>query len=173
MIHKEDVYKIGQITKTHGLKGEVVFNFVDDIFDRIDAEYLICDMDDILVPFFIEEYRFRSDSSALVKFEDIDSSEEALRLRGVDVYFEKKYATEDEDGDVSLNYFIGFRMLDTDDNEIGEIVAIDDNTDNWLFVVERADGDEVLVPAHEEFIAEFRNEEKIVVVDLPEGLLDL
>jgi hypothetical protein len=31
----------------------------------------------------------------------------------------------------------------------------------------------VLVPAHEEFIAEFRNEEKIVVVDLPEGLLDL
>ena len=57
MIRQEDVYKIGQITKVHGLKGEVVFNFVDDIFDRVDCDYLICELDDILVPFFIEEYR--------------------------------------------------------------------------------------------------------------------
>jgi 16S rRNA processing protein RimM len=173
MIRRDDVYKIGQITKTHGLKGEVVFNFVDDIFDRVDCEYLICDMDDILVPFFIEEYRFRSDTSALVKFEDIDSADAALRLRGVDVYFENKYAVEADDDEMSLHYFIGFSMVDVDGTEIGEITAIDDNTDNWLFVVERADGDEVLVPAHEEFIAELKHDEKVVVVDLPEGLLDL
>jgi 16S rRNA processing protein RimM len=173
MIKREDVYKIGQITKTHGLKGEVVFNFVDDIFDRTDSEYLICDMDDILVPFFIEEYRFRSDSSALVKFEDIDSADAALRLRGVDVYFEKKFAVEADEDEMSLNYFIGFSMEETDGTQIGEIVAIDDNTDNWLFVVERKDGSEVLIPAHDEFVAEFKHEEKVVVVDLPEGLLDL
>lgn len=173
MIRREDVYKIGQITKTHGLKGEVVFNFTDDIFDRVDCEYLICDMDEILVPFFMEEYRFRSDSSALVKFEDIDTADAALRLRGVDVYMEKKHAVEADDDEMSLNYFVGFDMVDTDGTEIGEIVAIDDNTDNWLFVVERSDGSEVLVPAHEEFVAEFKHDEKIVVVDLPEGLLDL
>lgn len=173
MIRREDVYKIGQITKTHGLKGEVVFNFTDDIFDRADCEYLICDMDEILVPFFMEEYRFRSDSSALVKFEDIDNADAALRLRGADVYMEKKHAVEAGDDEMSLNYFVGFDMVDTDGTEIGEIVAIDDNTDNWLFVVERSDGSEVLVPAHEEFVAEFRHNEKVVVVDLPEGLLEL
>lgn len=173
MIRREDVYKIGQIAKTHGLKGEVVFHFVDDIFDKVDSDYLICDMDDILVPFFIEEYRFRSDSSALVKFEDIDTADAALRLRGVDVYFEKKYAIEADEDEMSLNYFIGFSMIEANGDEIGKIVDIDDNTDNWLFVVERPDGSEVLIPAHEEFIAEFRHDEKSVVVDLPEGLLEL
>lgn len=173
MIRQEDVYRIGQITKVHGLKGEVVFNFVDDIFDRVDCDYLICELDDILVPFFIEEYRFRSDSSALVKFEDMDSSEDALRLHGANVYFEKKYASETDDGNISLNYFVGFAMFDTSGTDIGVIIGIDDNTDNWLFIVESPDGEEVLVPAHEEFVAEIRNEDKIIIVDLPDGLLDL
>ena len=61
MIRRDEVYKIGRIVKPHGLKGEVSFSFSDDIFDRTDSEYLICDMDGILVPFFMEEYRFRSD----------------------------------------------------------------------------------------------------------------
>ena len=78
MIKKEDTYPIGRITKAHGLKGEVVFNFEDDIFDRVECPYLICEVEGILVPFFMEEYRFKTDSSALVKFEDINSAEQAL-----------------------------------------------------------------------------------------------
>ena len=60
-----------------------------------------------------------------------------------------------------------------DDQAIGTIIDIDDNTDNWLFIVEKEDGNEVMIPAHEEFIAEIRQEEKIMVMDLPIGLLDL
>ena len=37
MIKKEEVYKIGRIGKAHGVKGEVTFNFDDDVFDRVDA----------------------------------------------------------------------------------------------------------------------------------------
>ena len=173
MIKRDEVFKIGVFNKPHGIKGELSFTFTDDIFDRVDCEYFICLLDGIFVPFFIEEYRFRSDSSALVKFEDMDSSEDALRLHGANVYFEKKYATETEDGDVSLNYFVGFTMFDTSGTDIGVIIGIDDNTDNWLFIVESPDGEEVLVPAHEEFVAEIRNEDKIIIVDLPDGLLDL
>ena len=60
MIKREDVYKIGRLGKAHGVKGEVSFQFDDDIFDTTDADYLILDIDGILVPFFMEEYRFRS-----------------------------------------------------------------------------------------------------------------
>ena len=67
MIRKEEVFKIGVINKPHGVKGEVSFTFTDDIFDRVDCDYLILLMDGILVPFFMEEYRFRSDNVALVK----------------------------------------------------------------------------------------------------------
>ena len=87
MIKKEEVYKIGRIGKAHGVKGEVSFNFDDDVFDRVEAEYLILEVDGILVPFFMEEYRFRSDSTALVKFEDIDTQERARELTNCDVYF--------------------------------------------------------------------------------------
>ena len=56
MIKAEEVYKIGRLGKAHGVKGEVSFQFDDDIFDRVDADYLVLDIDGILVPFFMEEY---------------------------------------------------------------------------------------------------------------------
>ena len=74
MIKREDVYKIGVFNKPHGIHGELSFTFTDDIFDRVEAEYLICLLDGIFVPFFLEEYRFRSDSTALVKLEGVDTA---------------------------------------------------------------------------------------------------
>lgn len=173
MINKEDVYKIGKITKAHGLKGEVVFVFDDDIFDREESEYLICEIDGILVPFFMEEYRFRSDSSALVTFEGIDSIEKTEQIVGSDVYYERKKANEndneDEDGEeYSLYYFVGFTIMDGE-TEVGKIEAIDDKTDNWLFITE----DGSLIPANEDFITGIDHEKKIIMMNLPLGLLEL
>ena len=174
MIRPEDVYQIGRMGKAHGLKGEINFQFTDDVWERTDSDYLICDVDGILVPFFIEEYRFRSDSTAIVKLEDIDSIEAVQMLVNSPVFFEKKYQEELDEDEVSLHYFIGFKMTDGDNGkEIGTITDIDDNTDNWLFIVERPDGNEVMIPAHEEFIQEIKQEEKTMVMDLPIGLLDL
>ena len=174
MIHQEDVYLIGKMTKTHGLKGEINFQFTDDVWDRTDISYLLCETEVILVPFVIEEYRFRSDSTALVKFEDLDSADAVQMLVNSNVYFEKKYQDELGDDEVSLNYFIGFKMTDCNSGEtIGTIINIDDNTENWLFIVERANGEEVMIPANEEFNGEIKQEEKIMSMDLPEGLLEL
>ncbi|MCR5043992.1 MAG: ribosome maturation factor RimM [Bacteroidaceae bacterium] len=174
MIRQEDVYQIGRMGKTHGLKGEINFQFTDDVWDRADSDYIICEVDGILTPFFIEEYRFRSDSTAIMKLEDLDSADAVQFLVNSNVYLEKKYQEELDEDEVSLHYFIGFRMIDGDSgNEIGTISDIDDNTDNWLFIVQRPDGSEVMIPAHEEFIAEIKQEEKTMVMDLPLGLLDL
>ncbi|MDO4934692.1 MAG: 16S rRNA processing protein RimM, partial [Prevotella sp.] len=73
MIREEDIYKIGKLGKPHGVRGEVSMHFTDDIFDRTDCDYLILRIDGIMVPFFMEEYRFRSEETALVKFCDIDT----------------------------------------------------------------------------------------------------
>ena len=66
MISEQDVYKIGQIGRTHGIKGEVTFNFTDDVWDRAESEYLFLRVEGILVPFFLEEYRFRSSSITIL-----------------------------------------------------------------------------------------------------------
>ena len=92
MIRKEEVYKIGIFNKPHGIHGELSFTFTDDIFDRVEAEYLICLLDGIFVPFFIEEYRFRSDTTALVKLEGVDTAERARMFTNIEVYFPVKHA---------------------------------------------------------------------------------
>lgn len=173
MINKDDTYPIGRITKAHGLRGEVVFAFTDPVFDDIDSDYLICEVDGILVPFFIEEYRFKNDSAALVKFEDIDTLEQTRQIVGSTVYFEKKYMREADRNEMSLNYFIGFTILDTEVGQVGTIADIDDNTDNWLFVVVRSDGSECLIPARDEFITDIDHTNKTIEMNLPTGLLDL
>lgn len=170
MIRKEEVYKIGIINKPHGIKGEVSFTFTDDIFDRVDCDYLVLLLDGILVPFFIEEYRFRSDDVALIKFEGIDTAERARMLTNVEVYFPKKYM-DDQEEITSWNFFTRFRVEDIHHGNLGEIVAVDDSTMNVLFVIEK-DGEELLLPAHEEFIVDLDKEQRILKVDIPEGLLE-
>lgn len=173
MIKKEEIFKIGVFNKPHGIHGELSFSFTDDIFDRVECDYLICMMDGILVPFFIEEYRFRSDSTALVKLEDVDSAEKARAFTNVEVFFPLKYVGEENEGELSWNYFVGFHLSDVRHGGLGVVSDVDAATMNTLFVVDRPDGSELLLPACEEFIKELDHKKKKIVVDLPDGLLHL
>jgi len=169
MIKKEEVFKIGRLGKAHGVKGELSFMFDDDVFDRVDADYLVFDVDGILVPFFIEEYRFRSDSTALVKFEGVDTQERARELTNTDVYFPRSLA-ESDDEQLSWSFFVGFTMIDaTTGQSVGKIAAVDDTTMNILFELE----DGTLVPAAEELIEKVDQKKKQITIALPEGLIGL
>lgn len=174
MIRQEEVFKIGKIGKPHGVKGEVSLMFEDDVFDRVDADYLVLLIDGILVPFFFEEYRFKSGETALVKFCDIDTKEQAQELTGCDVYFSRKLVEESQDA-MSLNEAENFSLLDAnnDNRLIGTVKSVDYSTVNTLFNVETPDGKEIMIPASEDFIIDVDTERHIIVVDLPEGLLDL
>lgn len=172
MIRKEDVVRIGTFNKPHGVKGELSFTFSDDIFDRVNCDYFICLLDGIFVPFFLEEYRFRSETTALVKLERVDNAEQARKFTNVEVYFPKSLVDEDESEDIpTWNYFVGFQVNDIHAGFLGEIVAVDDSTMNVLFAIERDNGEEILLPAHEEFMVKIEKKKRILTVELPEGLL--
>lgn len=169
MIRPEEVYRIGRLGKAHGVKGEVSLQFEDDIFDRMDADYLILDMDGILVPFFMEEYRFRSDSLALVKFCDVNSQERASELTGCDVFFPRALAEEDDE-QLSLASLVGFDIVEADKNKkVGVIAAIDDSTANVLFELE----DGRLIPATDNLITDINTKERTIKMEIPKGLLEL
>lgn len=172
MIKREEVYKIGIFNKPHGIHGELSFTFTDDVFDRVDCDYLICLLDGILVPFFIEEYRFRSDSTALVKLDGIDSAEKARMFTNAEVYFPSKYAEDAPVDELSWDYFVGFQVKDKRHGNIGTVVEVDESTINTLFVLDK-DGEELLIPAQEEFILKMDHKKRIMTVDLPDGLLML
>ena len=169
MIKQEEVYKIGRLGKAHGVKGEVSFQFDDDIFDRVDANYLVLDIDGILVPFFMEEYRFRNDTVCLVKFCDIDTQQRAQELTGCDVYFPRALAEEGEEMP-SLASLVGFEIVSVPDGSaIGTIAAIDDTTQNILFELE----DGTLIPASDELIESIDTNKQKISMNIPNGLLDI
>jgi 16S rRNA processing protein RimM len=169
VIKQEEVYKIGRLGKSHGVRGEVSFLFDDDVFDRVDADYLILDIDGILVPFFIEEYRFRSDTTALMKFEGIDTQERARELTGCDVYFPRNLAASDDDS-ISWSAIVGFDIIDAStEKSIGRITSIDDSTLNILFCLE----DGHLIPASEDLITQIDQQARTITMHLPAGLIDL
>lgn len=173
MIRQEDVYKIGVLGKSHGVKGEIQFRFTDDVFDQCDSDYLILDMEGILVPFFMEEYRFRSDEVALMKFCDIDSEQRAREFTGIEVYFPRAIAEENKE-DLSWAQIIGFTLLDSKTQKVvGEIMSVDETTINLLFDVKTQNGEEILIPANEELITNVDAEQRNIEVDIPNGLLEL
>lgn len=172
MIKESVVFKIGKLIKPHGIKGEISFAFENDVFTRVDCPYLICRIDGILVPFFIEEYRFKGSETALITFEDIDSEEKAQRLSGLEVYFPRKYYEEEIDDEIeySWNFFIGFSVSDKAAGKIGTIEAIDEKTLNTLFLIKNGD-EEFIIPATEDFIERIDAKKEILYLKLPEGLL--
>lgn len=169
MIKKEEVYRIGQIGKPHGVKGELSFHFEDDVFDRTDADYLILEVDGILVPFFFEEYRFRTDVTAYIKFCDVDTEVQARELTGSEVFFPRSVAHQDGTCR-SWAQLLGFSLIDaTTGHQIGVIQSIDNTTLNVLFELEGGK----LIPANEELITDIDGEKRQIFITLPEGLLDL
>ena len=169
MIREEDIYQIGKLGKTHGVKGEISFLFDDDVFDRVDADYLILKVDGIFVPFFIEEYRFRSDANAIIKFEDIGTQERARELTGCEVFFPRDLVDSDDES-ISWASIVGFDIIDAESgNKIGRIASVDDTTLNILFCLE----DGRLIPASNDLITSIDQQARTITMYLPAGLLDL
>jgi 16S rRNA processing protein RimM len=172
MIKENEVFKIGKFIRPHGIKGEINFSFENDVFDRVDCPYLICRIDNILVPFFIEEYRFKGKKIALIKFGDIDNEEKAKRMSGLEVYFPRKYYEEENNEDIeySWNFFIGFSVIDKTAGKLGIIEDIDDKTINTLFLV-KDEENELIIPATEDFIEKIDTKKKVLYLILPERLI--
>ncbi|MBP3712104.1 MAG: 16S rRNA processing protein RimM [Bacteroidaceae bacterium] len=169
MINEQDVYKIGQIGRTHGVKGEVTFQFTDDVWDRAEAPYLFLRVEGLLVPFFLEEYRFRSDTTALLKFLDYDTANDVQMLVGCEVFFPHSLTPEASDDDeYTWRYFTGFELFDEKAGLIGTIDFVDETTQNVLFQV-----GERYIPAAEDWITDINHKERTISMTLPEGLLDL
>lgn len=165
----EEVFKIGQLGKPHGVKGEVSFSFTTDVWDRVDADYLVLMIDGILVPFFLEEYRFRGEHSALLKFEGKDSIEDIQDIVGAEVYFPYSLTPDDDDSDYTWGYFEGFRVVDDNAGDLGVIARVDESTVNVLFELESG----MLIPAVESFISDIDHEGRVIHMHLPDGLMDL
>lgn len=176
MIRQEEVAPVGELIKTHGIAGELVMKTLyDGLFEGTDTPYIICDMDGILVPFFIESYRPRGAASLLVKLEYVDDERAARRFVRRTVYYPiDRLPENDSEGadDPAWECFVGYQLTDEAGREVGTVAAVDASTANVLFRVDR-EGHELLIPVAGEVMHGVDHAARRIAVAMPEGLLDL
>lgn len=174
MITRDELVEIGVFNKPHGVEGEISATFDCDAEMAAQFSCFVCDIDGIFVPFFASSLRNKGAMTLLLKFDGLDNTEAVRRLVNKTVYVPKReyeqMQGELEDGDeVPTDYFIGFSLYDGDEL-VGEIIDIDDATENVLFIVQRADGSTMLVPAADDLVENIDLDDKVITMLLPEGL---
>lgn len=172
MILPDEIAPIGYIHKQHGVQGELTILFTVDI-QQFDSEFLILEIEGIFVPFFIKNKLIKKDRSALITFEGISSVEKSKKLIGKTIYLPKQdIRIAEETPQSPIHELIGYVIIDKTNGEIGPIEAIEDTTENVLFVVSYQNA-ELLIPVVESFIEKIDDRGKVIFTQLPIGLLEI
>lgn len=172
MIDMNGLVRVGKVLKSHGVNGEMAVSVPASLDWTDGLDCLVCMMDGIPVPFFIESVRDKSATVILVKFEGYDSVDDIGRFMGVEVYMPLRFVVEQDSGELPWEAFIGWKIEDSKAGPMGVVKAVDDSTPNILFLAD--DGTrERIIPANPAWIREVDRNRRILEYDLPEGLAEL
>lgn len=174
MITREEITLIGKFNKAHGINGEISATINAPLDVMKDCSCIVCDIDGIYVPFFINAVRRKSQESILISIDDINSEQEAMMLVNRDIYALNTDYTEAvaDDDEIPVNFLVNFKV--TINNALnGRVTDIDDSTANVLFVITLDNGSEILIPAVDEFITDIDLDNKTMEFVVPQDLLDL
>lgn len=170
---KENCFYLGKIVRKYSFKGELLIKLDTDepqLYENLDAMFI--NVRNTLLPFFIESSQLHKSDLLRVQFEDVTSEEDADALMKSEVYLPLELLPKLDGNKFYFHEVIGFKMEDTKYGYVGEITSINDSTAQALFEVEN-NGQELLIPMNDEFIVKIDRENKTVVVETPDGLIDL
>ena len=151
-----------KVAKSYGDKGDVVINLSPSDPKDINFEGpVFIYFDGLPVPFFIESYQAKG-GRWIIKFEDIDTFEEAEEIVGKEILFN---LDEDRDDELSV---IGMEVYDSNNNFIGKITDYNEAAGNeYIAVIYK--GEEVLLPLHDDLILEWGVDH--ITLEIPTGIL--
>ncbi|MEK6480877.1 ribosome maturation factor RimM [Catalinimonas sp. 4WD22] len=168
----DDCYQLGFVTKTHGLQGEVnVYLDVDfpEAYEEMESVFLQLPGSGTLIPFFIESLRLHKES-LIVKFEDIDTIEQAESLLKAGLYLPLDQLPQLQEWQFYFHEIIGFQVEDENEGQLGTVKDVYEAGEQYLIAMDYQSR-EVLIPLNDDIILKVDKERKIVFTHLPEGLL--
>lgn len=169
MIDPATLHRLGTFGKPVGYKGDLCLHTDYDIEP---GSFIFLMMDGLPVPYRVTAVRPKGEDLVL-SLKGIDDNLAAAKFNGKQVFSEEAPGDENSEGIVYLADLAGYRLFNGD-SELGEIVFVDDSTENVLLFVKPAGADnEIIIPAAEEFMAGVDPENKILTMELPEELINL
>ena len=142
-------------------------SFLDITPEDIDLqEPVFIEFEGLPVPFFFESFTPKGNNRAIVQLTGVRNLKDADELSGADVYAD--YFEEDQEED-----FTGWTVRDQDGREVGSVSAFEDIPGNTCLWVQRADGQEILLPLHQDLVLGVDENKHILTLTIPDGILDL
>lgn len=168
----EEAFYIGYITKTKGLKGEVQLYFEYDEPELLDLDVVFADMNGKMVPFFVSSFKMQPNQTANIYFDDVDHIDKAQPLLKKKIYLPLTKLPERDDEDFQYTDLKGFVVTDENKGELGKILEVNEYPQQFVATVSYQQK-EILFPLNEDMIVEIDEDAETLLVNLPEGLLDI
>ena len=174
MIDREDCIKIGEVGKPHHLQGALIVYTEEDLLGLPLTEPVFLLLEGAPVPFYFsrEGITQRSAASYIVKFDFVDSKEQAERLTGSALLIDKQYLAEEEELSFEFSDLTGFSVVDLLTREKGEVTDVANYSGNVVLTIQ-LDSKEVLIPLSEVYVKEILTEEHLLHVEIPDDLREL
>lgn len=169
----EQMLRVGVITSTHGIRGEVkVFPTTDDVMRFKKLKEVILDTGKEQKPLEIEHVKFFK-NMVILKFKGFDNINDIEIYKGKDLFVTRENAVELGPDENFIADLIGLSVVTDEGEELGTLKDVMQTGANDVYVVERKDGKEVLLPAIKQCILDVDLEAEKITVHVMEGLLDL
>lgn len=172
-MQKEDCFYLGKIVKKYSFKGEVLAKLDTDqpeLYENLDS--ILVELRGNLIPFFIERSQLHKSELLRIKFEEVDTEQDADSILKSELFLPLEFLPKLEGDKFYFHEVIGFIMEDINFGKVGTIKGINDSTSQALFEIDR-EGIEVLIPLNDKFIKKVDRKNKTILVETPEGLIDL
>ncbi len=164
--------RIGVVTTTHGIRGEVkVFPTTDDVtrFKKCDEVILVTKKGNLTL--HVQNVKFFK-NIVILKFKEFNDINEVEGFRKCDLMVTRENALPLEDGSYYLCDVIGASVQKEDGSLIGEVTDVLETGANNVFVIQTTEGKEVLFPVIPQCIKKVDTEAGVVTAHVMAGLMD-
>ena len=160
-----EIIEVGQIVNTHGIRGEIRLNpWTDDLYDLLDLTVFY---DKDKTPFEVEKSRVHK-NVVVIKFKNINTMNDAEKLKGKTLYTEKIPLPE---GRYYIKDLIGLQAFE-EDVKLGILTDVFNTGANDIYEIKTEDGKNIYLPVIDGVIGDVDLENKKIFVTIPDGLLD-
>ena len=170
---KQDYYYLGKIVSKYSFKGEILLKLASRELINLKPKTIFVEIDESLVPYQIKKVSLHKSMLLRIQFVDVASEYLANQIIKKKTYIHINDLQRLDEKDFYFEEIIGFEIIDSNHGKIGIVQSINSQTPQTLAMVKNIEGNLVIIPLVNAFINDINKKEKQIIVNLPEGLLDL
>lgn len=168
----EQLLRVGVISSTHGVRGEVkVYPTTDDVNRFKKLEKVVLDTGREYIDLEISGVKFFK-NLVILKFKGIDNINDIEKYKGKDLLVHREDAVALEENENYVADLIDLKVVTDDGKVLGYLTEVMETGANDVYVVETEDGQELLLPAIRDCILDVDLDEEVMTVHILPGLFD-